>query len=109
MNKEVNRNEVNRNMEKDEEDTRKMITRTAGFSMNEESALRKKIKTYNKETLVLKLEKGNNLRIFCRTTAFEGVKEVIENRVRKSNKVEHLRNKDQGWRIYSERSQEEIK
>ena len=102
MNEEVNRNEVNRNIEKDEEDTRRMITRTARFSMNEEAALRKKIKTCNEEALVLKLEKGNNLRIFCSTTAFEGVKEIIENTVRKSNKVEHLRNEDQGGRIYSE-------
>ena len=102
MNEEVNRNEVNRNIEKDEEDTRRMITRTARFSKNEEAALRKKIKTCNEEALVLKLEKGNNLRIFCSTTAFGGVKEIIENTVRKSNKVEHLRNEDQGGRIYSE-------
>ena len=35
MNEEVNRNEVNRSIEKDEEDIRRMITRTARFSMNE--------------------------------------------------------------------------
>ena len=34
MNEEVNRNEVNRNIKKDEEDTRIMITRTAKFSMS---------------------------------------------------------------------------
>ena len=39
---------------------------------------------------------------FCRTTAFEGVKEIIENTVRKSNRVEHLRNEDQEDRMYSE-------
>ena len=70
MNEEVNRNEVNRNTEKDEEDTRRMLTRTTRFSMNEEAVLRKKKKTYNEEVLVLKLEKGNNLSIFCSTTAF---------------------------------------
>ena len=70
MNEEVNRNEVNRNTEKDEEDTRRMLTRTTRFSMNEEAVLRKKKKTYNEEALVLKLEKGNNLSIFCSTTAF---------------------------------------
>ena len=70
MNEEVNRNEVNRNTEKDEEDTRRMLTRTTRFSMNEEAVLRKKEKTYNEEALVLKLEKGNNLSIFCTTTAF---------------------------------------
>ena len=83
MNEEVNRNKVNRNIEKDEEDTRRMITRTVRFSMNEETALRKTIKT-------------------CSTTAFEGVKEIIENTVSKSNKVEYWRNEDQEGRIYSE-------
>ena len=51
---------------------------------------------------MLKLEKGYNLKIFCSTTAFERVKEIIENTVGKSNKVEHLRNEDQGGRICSE-------
>ena len=64
-----------------------MITRTARFSMNEEAAVRKKIKTCNAEPLLLvKLEKGNNLRIYCSTTeqstAFDGVKQIIENTVK---------------------------
>ena len=64
LNEEVNRNEVSRNIEKNEEDTSRMITRTDEFRMNEEAALRKKMKTCNEEALVLKLERGNNLRIF---------------------------------------------
>ena len=71
-----------------------MITRRARFSMNEETALRKKIKTCNEEALVLKLEKGKNLRIFCSKVTFEGLEEIIENAVSKNNKVEHLRNED---------------
>ena len=101
-NEEVNRNEVSRNMEKDEEDIRRMIKRTARFNMNGKAALKKKIKTCNEEALVLKLEKGNNLRIFCSATAFEGVTKITENTVSKRNKVEHLRNEDQKGRIYSE-------
>ena len=84
------------------EDSRRVITRTARFSMNEEAAVRKKIKTCNKEPLLVKLEKGNNLRIFCSTTAFEGVKQIIENTVSKINKIEYIRNEDQEGRIYSE-------
>ena len=53
---------------------------------------RKKIKTCNEE--VLKLEKGNNLKINYSTTVFEAMKEMMENTVRKSNRVEHLRNED---------------
>ena len=70
--------------------------------MNEEAAVRKKIKTRNEEPLLVKLEKGNNLRTFCSTTAFEGVKQIIENTVSKINKIEYIRNEDQEGRIYSE-------
>lgn len=55
-------NEVSCDMEKDEEDTKKMII-IVRFSINEEVRSRKKIKTYIEEALVLKFEKGNNLRI----------------------------------------------
>ena len=79
-----------------------MITRTARFRKNEETAVRKKIKTCNEEQLVVKLEKRNNLRIFSSTTAFEGVKQIIENTVNKINKIEYIRNEDQQGRIYSE-------
>ena len=50
----------------------------------------------------MKLEKGNNLRIFCSTAAFEGVKQIIENTVSKIKKIEYIRNEDQEERIYSE-------
>ena len=98
----VNRKEVSENSEESYEDSRRMITRTARFSMKEEEAVRKKIKACNEEPLVLKLEKGNNLRIFCSTTAFEGVKQIIENTVSKINKIEYIRNEDQEGKIYSE-------
>ena len=54
----VNRKEVSWNLEKRDEDNRRMITKTARFSMDEEVAVSKKIKTYNEEPLALKLEKG---------------------------------------------------
>ena len=83
----LNRKEVSENSEESYEDIR-VITRTVRFSMNEEAAVRKKIKTCNEEPLLVKLEKGNNLRIFCSTTAFEGVKQIIENTVSEINKIE---------------------
>ena len=63
MNDKVNRKAVIQNIEKDEEDTRRMMKRISRFSMNEEEVLRKKIKTRNEEVLVLKLENGSNLKI----------------------------------------------
>ena len=41
------------------------------------------------------MKKGNNLRIFFSTTAFKGVRQIIENTVSKINKIEHIRNEDQ--------------
>ena len=78
----VNRKEVSENAEEIYEDSKRMIARTSRFSMNEEAAVRKKIKTCNEEPLLVKLEKGNNFRTFCSTTAFEGMKHVIENTVK---------------------------
>ena len=66
----VSRKKVRWNSEKSDEDNRRMTTRTSRFSMNEEVALTKKIKTCNEESLVAKLEKGNNLRIFYGRKAF---------------------------------------
>ena len=43
----VNRKEVSENTEEIYEDSRRMITRTARFRMNEEAAVRKKTKTCN--------------------------------------------------------------
>ena len=56
----LNRKEISESSEESYEDIR-VITRTARFSMNEEEVVRKKIKTCNKEPLLGKLEKGNNL------------------------------------------------
>ena len=98
----VNRKKVSENSEERYEDSRREITRTARFIMNKEAAVRKKIKTCNDEPLLVKLEKGNNLRIFCSTTAFEAVKQIIENTVSKINKLQYIRNEDQEGRIYYE-------
>ena len=79
-----------------------MITMTTRFSVNKEAAVRKKIKNCNEEPLVVKLEKGNNPRNSCSTTAFEAVKQIIENTVSKINKIEYIRNEDQEVILYSE-------
>ena len=53
----VNKKEVSENSEESYGDSRRIVTRTARFSMNEEAAVRKKIKTRNEEPLVLKVER----------------------------------------------------
>ena len=70
--------------------------------MNKEVSVRKKIKTCNEEPLVVKREREKNLRIFCSSTLFEEVKQIIESTVSKTKKIEHIRNEDQKGEIYSE-------
>ena len=70
--------------------------------MNKEVSVRKKIKTCNEEPLVVKREREKNLRIFCSSTLFEEVKQIIENTVSKTKKIEHIRNEDQKGEIDSE-------
>ena len=47
------------------------------YTINEKTAIKKKIKSCREVPLEIKMEKGNNLRIFCSTTAFENRKIII--------------------------------
>ena len=49
----VNKNEVSRNSEESDKESRRMITRTSRFSMNEEVVVRNKIKTCNEEPAMI--------------------------------------------------------
>ena len=100
---ELNEEEVIRNTEKCDQDARRMI-RAARFNTDKKAALRNKIKICNEEALILELEKGNNLRIFCSKTAFEWVKRFL-----KTHKKEHIINKDQEGGIYSESITDKVK
>lgn len=84
INEEVNGKNISYDAEKNVEDTWRIITKTAKFSINEEAVLRKKMNTYSKEVLVLKLEIGNNPRIFCSSKAFEWVKRIIKTQLPKA-------------------------
>ena len=54
------------------------------------------------ETLVVELEKENNLRIHCSTTAFETVRKLIGSQTENSSTLEYISNKDLKGNIYSE-------
>ena len=49
----VNKNEVSRNSEESDKESRRMITRTSRFSMHEEVVVRNKIKTCNEEPAMI--------------------------------------------------------
>ena len=52
-------------------------SRIVNYTINEKTAIKKKIKLCREVPLEIKIEKGNNLRIFCSTTAFENIGKII--------------------------------
>ena len=48
------------------------------------------------------MEKGNNLRIYCSTTAFEKVRRHIFRSIQENTNLEHIENEDQKGQVYSE-------
>ena len=62
--------------------------------MNQTVALTKKTKSCRQDTLIVKLEKGKNLRIHCSTTALETVRKLIASKIGNSSTLEYLSNKD---------------
>ena len=48
------------------------------------------------------MEKGNNLRIYCNTTAFEKIRRQIVRSIQDNTNLEHVENEDQKGQVYSE-------
>ena len=48
------------------------------------------------------MEKGNNLRIYCSTTAFEKIRRQIVRSIQENTNLEHIENEDQKGQVYSE-------
>ena len=56
----------------------KVTSKYGSFTLNEKAAIqKKKIKSCKDQSLVVKMEKGNNLRIYCSTTEFEKIRRQI--------------------------------
>ena len=52
------------------------MTRTARYRNNEKTGIDKKSKTCNNDPIQIKMEKGNNSRVYCNAVAFEGVRGI---------------------------------
>ena len=48
------------------------------------------------------MEKGNNLRIYCSTTAFEEIRRQIVRSIQENTNLEHIENEDEKGQVYSE-------
>ena len=51
------------------------------YTTNEKTTVKKKIKSCREVPLQIKMEKGNNMRIFCSTTAFENIRKIIAEKI----------------------------
>ena len=76
--------------------------RAMNYTINEKTAIRKKIKSCREVPLEIKMEKGNNLRIFCSTTAFENIRKIIIETVASNYVLEMTENKDISERVIIE-------
>ena len=73
---------------------RSLRSRRVNYTINEKTAIKKKIKSCREVPLEIKMEKGNNLRIFCSTAAFENIRKIITETFASNYVLEITENKD---------------
>ena len=64
------------------------------YTINEKNSNKKEKKSCREVPLEIKMEKGNNLRIFCSTTASENIRKIIIETVASNYVLEMTENKD---------------
>ena len=81
---------------------RSLRSRRVNYAINEKTAIKKKKSCSREVSLEIKMEKGNNLRIFCSTTAFENIRKIIIETVASNYVLEMTENKDISERVIIE-------
>ena len=80
----------------------KVTSKHGNLTLTEKAVIQKKIKSCKDGSLVVKMEKGNNLRICCSTTAFEKIRRQIVRSIQENTNLEHIENEDQKGQVYGE-------
>ena len=80
----------------------RIMTRTTRYRINEKIAIDKKFKACNNQPIQIKMEKGNNLRVYCRAVAFERVRGIIEKILGTNYTINQAKTKDKTDKIVSE-------
>ena len=78
------------------------MERTTRYRINKKIAIDKKIKACNNGPIQIKMEKGNNLRVYCSAVAFEGVRGILEKILETSYTINQTQTKDKTGKIVSE-------
>ena len=63
-------------------------SRRVNYAINQKTAAKKKIKSCREVPLQIKMEKGNNLTIFCSTTAFENIRKMFIETIARNHALE---------------------
>ena len=96
----------NRSKEDNAEEVRRLRSRRKNYTINEKTAIKKKIKSCREVPLQIKMEKGNNLRIFCSTTAFEKIRKIIIETIASNYALDKTENRDISGKVVIEHIQD---
>ena len=64
--------------------TERESIRVVKYTLNEKTAVQKKIKACKEQPLTIKMERGSNLRTLCSTATFEATRKIIEEAIREN-------------------------
>ena len=84
----------NTDKEDNAENGRCLRSTRVNYTINERTTIKKKIKSCQEVPLQMKMGKGNNLRIFCSTTAFENIRKIILETIVSNYALEKTENRD---------------
>ena len=84
------------------EEGRSLRTRRVNYTINEKTAIKKKIKSCREVPLQIKMEKGNNLRIFCSTATFENIGQMIIETIASNYALEKIENREISGKVVIE-------
>ena len=96
----------NRGKEDNAKEVRRLRSRRKNYTINEKTAIKKKIKSCREVPLQIKMEKGNNLRIFCSTTAFEKIRKIIIETIASNYALDKTENRDISGKVVIEHIQD---
>ena len=86
---------------------RSLRSRRVNYKINEKSSRKKKFKLCREVPLPINMEKRNNVRIFCSTTAFENIRKIIIETIASNYVLEKTENRDVSVVIETIKTKEE--
>ena len=92
----------NRDKENNTEEGGSLRSRRVNYIIKGKTAIKKKVKLYREVPLQIKMEKGNNLRIFCSTAAFENIRKIIVETIASNYALGKSENRDISGKVVIE-------